>query len=119
MTAPTEKENHVLKLGILADIRPRISALPWKHGGLAELVDAYDLGSYVRVRVRVPYPLPDQTRVTYGSPGILKWLRSIVVMHFLGKEETGGSSPPGASIIITMKHRCFCSVVEQKLCAMK
>ena len=63
------------------------------------MVDAHDLGSCVRVRVRVPYPLPDQTRVTYGSPGIFKWLRSIEVVHFLGKEEVTGSNPVGASSV--------------------
>ena len=40
------------------------------------------------------------------------WLRSIVAMHFLGREETGGSSPLGASTIITMKYAGLYSVVE-------
>ena len=43
---------------------------------------------------------------------VARWLRSIVVMHFLGREETGGSSPLGASIIITMKYMGLYSVVE-------
>lgn len=32
-----------------------------------------------------------------GNKSVYLWLRSIVAMHFLGKEETGGSSPLGAS----------------------
>ena len=76
------------------------------------MVDAHDLGSCVRVRVRVPYPLPDQTWVTYGSPGLVKWLRSTEVVHYLGKIEVTSSNLVGASIIITMRHRWFYSVVE-------
>ena len=59
--------------------------------------------------------LPDQTPVTYGSRGLDKWLRSTEVVHFLGKEEVTSSNLVGASIIITMKHGWFCSVVEQNL----
>ena len=69
------------------------------YGGLAELADALDLGSSVERRA--------------GSSPVspTKWLRSTEVVHFLGKEEVGGSIPLGASTIITMKHRGFRAVV--------
>ena len=35
-----------------------------------------------------------------------------MVVHYLGKIEVSSSNLLGASIIITMKHRWFCSVVE-------
>ena len=47
---------------VLARCRPKIGGFALEHGGLAELVDAHDLGSCVRVRVRVPYPLPAKTQ---------------------------------------------------------
>ena len=102
---------------------------------------ARDLGSRAScVWVRVPHPLPQgaecsgiktllpgrqkQKHRIYenaligelankaGNKSNLLWLRSTEVVHFLGKEEVSGSNLLGASTIITMKHRWFCSVVE-------
>ena len=33
-----------------------------------------------------------------GNKSIHLWLRTTEIVHFLGKEEVGGSIPPGASI---------------------
>ena len=34
--------------------------------------------------------------MTYGSRGLVKWLRSTEVVHYLGKIEVGSSILPGA-----------------------
>ena len=42
------------------------------------------------------------TRSSLGvlrTRGLVKWLRSTEVVHYLGKIEVGGSIPPGASSI--------------------
>ena len=49
--------------------------------------------------VRIPPSSPDQTPVTYGSRGLVKWLRSTEVVHYLGKIEVTGSNPVGASSV--------------------
>ena len=74
---------------------------------MLELVDNFDLESKVKsVWVRVPSSGPtwqggvlriEQWLATPLTNKVARWLRSIVAMHFLGKEETGGSSPLGAS----------------------
>ena len=48
------------------------------------------MGSNPFIRTNAPAPK--------GFGAIFKWLRSTEVVHFLGKEEVGGSIPPGASI---------------------
>ena len=49
--------------------------------------------------------------ISGNMPAIFGIVAQLVV-HFLGKEEVMGPNPVDASIIITMKHRWFCSVVE-------
>ena len=51
------------------------------------------------VAARIKGSTPFACTTTPVETGVILWLRSTEVVHFLGKEEVGGSIPPGASSV--------------------